>query len=81
MGAAYGDGSLVILHHLPQKLGPGQRRDLQPACGCHLRIVGFDGAGVYHKVDLRRDVFFSLAVIYCGAKLFQPGSQRGRHSV
>ena len=81
VSTAYRNGHFVVLHHLPQKLCTGQNGNGSLACGKQLRVIGFDGAGIYYQIDIGRDIFLSLAVIYGGAFLFQRVGQRRRSPV
>lgn len=81
VGAADGNGHLVIFHHLAQKLRTGQGRDVQAAGGTKLRIVGTDRAGIDDQVDVCRDILRLLAVVHDGALLLQRVCERGRGPV
>ena len=71
VGARYGNGKLVVAHHLPEKLCTGQGRDRKLFHGCIFGIVRVDRTGIHHKVGTIRKVFRLLTVIDHGAFLFQ----------
>ncbi len=81
VGAADGNGHLVIFHHLAQKLRTGQGRDAQSAGGSQFRIVGTNRAGIDDQVDVCRDILRLLAVMHDGALLLQRVCERGRGPV
>ena len=81
MCAAYGNGRFVILHHLPQKLCPGQHGKIHSSGGDQFRIIRFDGCSIDDQVNVWGDVFLALSIVDAGALRRQDMSQVRRRSV
>ena len=61
VGAGNGHGVLVVFHHLPQKLRPGQHGEVPADRLFIFRIVGMDGRRIYDDLNVAADIGGPLA--------------------
>ncbi len=76
MGAADGNGSLIILHKLTQQLCPGKTGEMHFPGGGIFGIVLMDGAGENNAVDVSGNIIGSLSIKYSDASCLQHIGQR-----
>ena len=67
VGPGHCDGSLVVAHKLPQKLGAGEHGKLPLFCLGVFRIVRMNGRRVYHQLTVLRNIGGRLADLNPGA--------------
>ena len=77
MCSGYGNGSLVIIHKLAQKLRAGEHRDIFVCGSLKFRIVRVDRSSIYNDVNIVCDIGCALRVCNGGTK---PGKPRCKFS-
>ena len=77
MGPSDIDRVLIIAHHLPQKLRPGEHRDLPLLYRLKFQVIRMDGRRIDHHIDVLRDVRCPLPVGDLRAHLLQMLGQLG----
>ncbi len=75
MGAADGDGSLIVSHDLSQELCPGQAGNMLLMGGNVFRIIWMNGTGEDDAVNIIRYIVFSMAIEYGNTLHFQVSRQ------
>ena len=71
MGSGDADRNLIVLHHLSQKLRPGEERDFLCDCSGILRIARMDCCCVYNDINAIGNVFGCLLISNSGTSRLQ----------
>ena len=71
MGTGYGNGFLIIMHELTQKLGSRKHRNAAFLCSGKFRIVRMDGCRIDDNLAVGRNIRSLLADTDAGTELCQ----------